>query len=378
MLFSDVIAQDEVKEYFLNAVQHGRLPHAMLLLGATGFGTLAMSTAVAQYILCSNRSGQDACGHCNHCHKVSRYIHPDVHYTYPTIGSKMTSGDFLPTWREFLKNGPYQDVQDWYRLMDDENKQGNITKHECDRIIKILGLKTYEGSHKILIVWMSEFFGEQGNRLLKILEEPPENTVFILLAENQEAILNTILSRCQLISFKPIPDQTLVTYLKQKTDLDDQAATQIAFLARGNVNTALSLVEHANEKIADLWLEWMRLSYKGYGLEISPWVERFAKLNRESQKAFMHYGLHFLREMLLYHFNPKHHVHLLDQEKEAMSKMSSLLNYAAIESMINLVEENIFHLERNINSKILLLDSSIRIHYLLRNEEASLAAMLKS
>jgi hypothetical protein len=166
--------------------------------------------------------------------------------------------------------------------------------------------------------------------------------------------------------------------LEKKTDLDHQASTQIAFLARGNVNTALSLVEHANEKIADLWLDWMRLSYKGYGLEISPWVDRFAKLNRESQKAFMHYGLHFLREMLLYHFNPKHDIHLLAQEKEAMSKMSSLLNYTAIESMINLVEENIFHLERNINSKILLLDSSIRMHYLLRNEEASLAAMLKS
>jgi DNA polymerase-3 subunit delta' len=258
MLFSEVIAQDEVKEYFINAVQHGRLPHAMLLLGSTGFGTLATSIAVAQYILCTNRSGQDACGQCNHCRKVSRYIHPDVHYTYPTIGSKMTSGDFLPNWREFLKNGPYQDVQDWYRQMDGENKQGNITKDECDRIIKVLGLKTYEGSHKILIIWMSELLGEQGNRLLKILEEPPENTVFILLAENQEAILNTILSRCQLVSFKPIPDQTLAAYLKQKTDLDYEASLQIAFLARGNVNTALSLAEHANEKIADLWLEWMR------------------------------------------------------------------------------------------------------------------------
>ena len=377
MLFRDIIGQDEIKEYLINAVQHGRLPHAMLLLGATGYGTLATGIALAQYILCSQRSEQDACGQCNHCHKVNRFIHPDVHYTYPTIGSKVTSGDLLPEWRAFLKNGPYQDVQDWYRSMDGENKQGNINKDECDRIIKVLSLKTYEGSHKILLIWMSEFLGDQGNRLLKILEEPPENTVFILLAEQQEAILNTILSRCQIIPFKPIPDRILASYIAKKTDLNEEASTQIAFLARGNVNAALSLVEHTNEKIADLWLDWMRMSYKGYGLEISPWVDRFAKLNRESQKAFMHYGLHFLREMLLYHFNPKHHIHLLAQEKEAMTKISSLLSYAAIESMINLLEENIFHLERNINSKILLLDSSIRMHYLLRNEEASLSAMLK-
>ena len=378
MLFSEVVAQGDIKKFLVNAGAQNRLPHAMLFLGATGYGTLAMANALAQYVLCTEKSDSDSCGQCNQCRKVDRFIHPDVHYTYPTIGSKVTSGDFLPAWRKFVSNGMYQDVQDWYRQLDGENKQGNITKDECDRIIKILGLKTYEGSHKILIIWMAENLGEQGNRLLKILEEPPENTIFILLAESQEAILNTILSRCQIIPFKPVPDHDLAHYLRDKTKLDGEAATQISFLDRGNVTSALALAEQANQKVADLWLEWLRLAYKGYGLEVNPWVDQFAKLNRESQKTFMHYGLHFLREMLLFHLNPEHHVHLLDKEKIAMQKMSGLLKQESIEGMIELIDENIFHIERNINSKILLLDSSIRMHYLLHNQEASLKAVLSS
>ncbi len=376
MLFNEVLAQDDIKDSLLKSVEGGRLPHAMLFLGPTGYGTLSMAVALAQYILCTNRNPGGPCGQCNHCHKAHQHIHPDIHFTYPTIGSKATSGDFLTEWRAFLKNGTYQDVQDWYRSFDGENKQGNITKAECDRILRLLGLKTYEGSHKILIIWMTELLGEMGNRLLKILEEPPDNTVFILLAESQESILNTILSRCQIIAFKPVPDQILSEYLQKRCKLDLESATQISFLARGNVNSALTLIEHANQKIADLWLDWMRLTYKGSGLEFNQWVDQFAKLNRESQKAFMSYGIHFLREMLLFNLSPKRQIQLLEKEKEAMIKMSNIVNHLAIESMIKLIEENIFHLERNINSKILMLDSSIRIHYLLRNEEASLRAML--
>lgn len=376
MLFNEVLAQDDIKESLLKSVEGGRLPHAMLFLGPTGYGTLSMAVALAQYILCTNRNHTGPCGQCNHCHKAQLYIHPDIHFTYPTIGSKTTSGDFLTEWRAFLKNGPYQDVQDWYRSFDEENKQGNITKAECDRILRLLGLKTYEGSHKILIIWMTELLGEMGNRLLKILEEPPDNTVFILLAESQENILNTILSRCQIIAFKPVSDQILSEYLQKRCDLDPESATQISFLARGNVNSALMLVEHANQKIADLWLDWMRLTYKGPGLDFNQWVDQFSKLNRESQKAFMYYGMHFLREMLLFNLSPKRQIRLLEKESQAMTKMSNLVNHLAIESMIKLIEENIFHLERNINSKILMLDSSIRIHYLLRNEKASLRAML--
>ncbi|MCB0665258.1 MAG: hypothetical protein KDC80_05515 [Saprospiraceae bacterium] len=378
MLFSQVVAQEDIKDYLRLSDRQGRLPHALLFLGPTGFGTLAMANALAQYIMCQDKTSEDACGQCNHCRKASRFIHPDIHYTYPTIGSKMTSGDSLPEWRKFLAGGPYQDVQDWYRNLDGENKQGNITKSECDRILKILGLKTYEGSHKILIIWMAEFLGAQGNRLLKILEEPPENTLFILLAESQEAILNTILSRCQIIPFKPIPDHELASFLREENQLDGDTSTQIAFLANGNVNAAKSLLVHANQKIADLWLDWLRLAYKGAGLEINTWIDQYSKLNRELQKTFMHYGLHFLREMLLFHLDASHRIHLLEKEKVALTKMSELLDYGSIEGMIELMEENIFHIERNINSRILLLDSSIRMHYLLHNQRAGLKAMLSS
>jgi len=379
MLSRDVVAQEEVKDYLLQAVDGNRLPHALLFLGMTGYGTLATAYALAQYIMCENKSGGEACNKCTHCHKARKYIHPDIHFTYPTIGSKMTSGDILPSWRSFVNNGLYQDVQAWFRVIGGESKQGNITKDECDRILKILSLKTYEGSHKILIIWMAEYLGAQGNRLLKIIEEPPENTVFVLIAERQEEVLNTILSRCQIIPFRPLPEQDIADYLVQKVDnLEEASAKQLAFLGKGNLITSLTLAEHANQKITDLWIDWMRVCYKGHGLEVNPWIDNFAKLNKEAQKAFLHFGLHFLREMLLFHISPNYAVHLQETEKSALIKMSKILNYQSIEEMINMVEENIFHLERNINSKILLLDSSIRMHYLLRNESAKLEAMLTS
>ena len=378
MLFKDVVEQNEVKDFLRKAVANNRLPHALLFLGKTGQGTLAMAMALAQFILCDHKSELDACNTCNHCHKSSKYIHPDVHFTYPTIGSKVTSGDLLPAWRRFIAQGFYQDVQDWYAALDGENKQGNITKDECDRILKILSLKTFEGSHKILIIWMAEFLGAQGNRLLKILEEPPPNTHFILIAERQEEVLNTILSRCQVISFRPVPDQAIANYLVRTSEIDQQSATQIAYLSQGNINEAKTLAQHTNEKITNLWVDWMRIAYKGYGLEISPWVDGFVKLNRESQKAFMHFGLHFLREMLLFQADEQHQIRLLSREKQALTKMAALLSHDSVYTMIELIEQNVFHLERNISSKILMLDSSIRMHYLLHNQEEQLTTMLSA
>ncbi|NND31280.1 MAG: hypothetical protein HKN76_01730 [Saprospiraceae bacterium] len=376
MLFKDVVAQDEVKDFLRKAITSRRLPHALLFLGETGKGTLSMALALAQYILCENRADIDACGVCNHCHKAGKYIHPDIHFTYPTIGSKMTSGDLLPEWRKFLGQGSYQNVQEWYAAIDGENKQGNITKSECDRILKILSLKTFEGSHKILIIWMAEFLGAQGNRLLKILEEPPENTHFILIAERQDELLNTILSRCQIISFRPVPDPAIARYLMETSVTDRNTATQIAYLSEGNIIEAMTLSQHTNEKITDLWIEWMRIAYKGYGLEVNPWVDAFSKLNRESQKAFMHFGLHFLRELLLFKVDNSHTIRLLEREKKALIKMSDIINSDTINKIIDMIEQNVFHLERNINSKILLLDNSIRIHYLLRNQKQQLSAVL--
>lgn len=375
MFFSDVVAQDELKDDLIKAIDSKRLPHALLLLGESGYGGLSLALALAQYLMCDHKKEHDSCGECNHCHKAQKYIHPDIHFTFPTIGSKVTSGEFLPSWRTFLEGGPYQHLQSWLAKLDGENKQGNINKDECDRIIKILNLKTYEGSHKILIIWMAEHLGDQGNRLLKILEEPPENTHFILIAERQEAILNTILSRCQIVNIRPLPDDAISNYLMKHQDADQDSARQAALFANGNLIEAIQIAGHTQKETIDWWLDWMRLCYKGNGLEIGPWVDKFSKLSRESQKAFMRFGLHFLREMLLQHTKPDHDVRLLEKERIALVKMSKLVEYPSILAMVKMIEENIYHVERNINGRILLMDSSIRLHYLLHNQHARLEAV---
>ncbi len=373
MDFKSTIGQDSVKDYLIEAVENDRLPHAMLFLGSSGFGPLAMALALAQYIMCEQKVGKDACGTCSNCKKSAKLIHPDIHYTYPTIGTKMTSADLLKEWRQFIDQGVYQSSQEWFNLIGGENKQGNITKDECSRILKVLSLKTFEGQYKIHILWMAEYLGKQGNRLLKIIEEPPQHTIFILVAEDQDAILNTILSRCQIISFRPIEDETIASSLLDRIQgMDPTLAHQLAFLSDGDLGRALTLVERADQLSANIWLDWLRQAYKGSGIELSLWVDKFNKMDKESQKGFMQYGLHFLREMLLAKLNDNHQIRLPDNEKLALMKLLPLVTLDHIQRMIALIDDNIFHLGRNANGRILMLDSSIQMHYLLRGADKQL------
>ena len=373
MDFKSTIGQDSVKDYLIEAVENDRLPHAMLFLGSSGFGPLAMALSLAQYIMCEQKVGKDSCGVCSNCKKSAKLIHPDIHYTYPTIGTKMTSADLLKEWRQFIEQGVYQSSQEWFNLIGGENKQGNITKDECSRILKVLSLKTFEGQYKIHILWMAEFLGKQGNRLLKIIEEPPQNTIFILVAEDQDAILNTILSRCQIISFRPIDDDTIASSLLDRIQgMDPTLANQLAFLSDGDLGRALTLVDRADQLSANIWLDWLRLAYKGSGIELSMWVDKFNKMDKESQKGFMQYGLHFLREMLLAKLNENHQIRLPDNEKLALMKLLPLVTLDHIQQMIALIDANIFHLGRNANGRILMLDSSIQMHYLLRGADKQL------
>ncbi|NND05671.1 MAG: hypothetical protein HKN87_04765 [Saprospiraceae bacterium] len=368
MDFGSVVGQDLIKDSLRDAVQRHRLPHALLFLGKTGHGTLAGALALARYIMCENRSATDACGNCSNCHKSAKLIHPDIHFTYPTLGAKMTSLDFIVQWRQFVLENTYREVQDWFAFNNAENKQGNITALECARVLKNLSLKTFEGNFKIHITWMAEYLAKQANRLLKIIEEPPQNTFFIIIAENQDRILNTIISRCQLVSFPPINDEELIRALQDGMDsLDQQWATQVGFLSSGDMAKALTLVKAPEQVQAGQWLTWMRLVYKGSGIEMKEWADAFAKMDKESQKGFIQYGLFFLREMTLSKLNPSHQVRLLEKEKAALIKLQQLIDLASIQEVIDLVEGLIFHLERNANARILMLDASIQMHYLLRN-----------
>ncbi len=363
MLFAEVIAQDSIKRYLRDAVDKDRLPHALLFLGENGYGTLAMALATAQFLMCSDRTHLDACGLCRNCHKAEKFIHPDIHFSFPTIGSKITSADLSGQWRQFLTETPFGSVQDWLSLIGGDNKQGNINKDECQRILRALSLKTYEGSYKVHLLWMAEYLGKEGNRLLKIIEEPPDQTVFILMAENQEDILNTIISRCQIVSFAALSDQEVNSYLRQNfPDADQDSLMQTTFLADGNIGKALREFGDTQNLSSKRWLEWMRLTYKGHPLSMVRWANEFGTLDRESQKVFLHYGLHFLREMLIVKSVRNRHPRILESEKTAFNKLIDLVTIETLTSMIALIDRSIFHLERNGSTKMIMLDNAIKMH----------------
>lgn len=349
-------------------VHSERLPHALLFLGPEGSGHLPMALALVRYILCSDRSSGDACGQCPNCLKTERYIHPDWHFSYPTIGTNATSEQFLTQWREALAQSPYLTVNQWLLRVGSENQQGNITKDECVQIVHKLSLKSFEGGYKILIMWMPEYLGKEGNRLLKMIEEPPDQTIFILVAENQELILNTILSRCQTIAFPPLSDEEVQRGLTTQLRLDPDRAQAVSQLANGNYSEALALSGDLESDHAVRFLDWMRQCYRGNGATLVPWVEEFARLGRENQKNFFRYGLHFLREFMAMKLTGAPMARLRPAELETAKRLASVLSYEQIEPIAGLFNDCIFYIERNANQKVVLLDSSIRLHRYMKQD----------
>lgn len=372
MLFSEVIGQSEIKALLVQMTQSGRLPHATLFLGPQGCGKLALALALAQYLLCENPTGVDACGSCRHCIKSSKLIHPDLHFSYPTIGTNVKSETFLPQWRSAMESNPYLDINQWLRSIDAENKQGNINKEECVNIIRKLSLKTFEAKRKILIMWLPEYLGKEGNRLLKIIEEPPPLTNFILVAENPELILNTILSRCQLIKVNPLSDEAIVAGIQEKTNVERENAQAIAHLANGNFNEAIQLATHGSNDNAKLFLDWMRRCYKGNGPEMVEWVEKFAGIGRENQKHFLRYALHFLREYMILKMTGNQQVRLRNEELTTAINLAKVIEMDQIELIVNLLNDGSYFVERNANPKILFLDISINIHKILKRKSITL------
>ncbi|MFT4758538.1 MAG: DNA polymerase-3 subunit delta' [Paraglaciecola sp.] len=346
-----------------------RIPHALLFLGPEGCGKLALAMAFSQYILCQNKVDGDACGQCASCGKASKYIHPDVHYSFPTVGSKVTSDVFLPEWRKAMKENPYLDINHWLQSIGAENKQGNITKDECTNIVKKLSLKTFESSKKFLIMWLPEYLGNEGNRLLKLIEEPPEDTHFILVAEKQELILNTILSRCQLVKINQLQDEEIVEGLVKLAEVAVEKAQSIAPLSDGNLNEALKMSESMDNDNANLFLDWLRKCYIGNGVDLFKWVEVFAKLGRENQKQFLKYGLHFMREyMALKMTGDDKNAHLQGKELSTAQNLTKVIEFDQIEKIVKLFTDCAYFVERNANPKVLFLDTSIQLNQILKRK----------
>ncbi|MCB0620034.1 MAG: hypothetical protein KDC41_15260 [Saprospiraceae bacterium] len=364
MQFAEVVGQRSVVDSLLRMVSSERIPHALLFLGPEGCGKLTLALALARYLLCERPSAGDCCNECSACLKTGKWIHPDLHFSIPTVGPKATSEAFLIHWRQALAENPYQNVNQWLQRIGAENKQGNITKEECVNIVRKLSLKTVEGRYKILIMWLPEYLGKEGNRLLKLIEEPPADTFFFLVAERQELILNTILSRCQLVHVQPLPDELVAEAVQAYRPLSAAQAQTVAYLADGNLNEARNLVDQAESDQSDRFLDWLRKCYVGKAPALMEWVESFAAVGRENQKHLLRYGLHFLRELVLLKATGREEVRLRPAERETATRLQALVELDQLERIINLLSDCAYHVERNAHPKVLFLDASIRIHHI--------------
>lgn len=352
--------------------QSDRIPHAQLLLGPTGSAKLALAIAFAQYLLCSNRSETDSCGQCVNCKRSEKFIHPDLHFSFPVVGSKMTSNHYLEEWRHSLSEHPYLDVNTWLQSIGAENKQGNINKDECLSIIKKISLKSFESNYKILILWLPEYLQKEGNRLLKLIEEPPENTIFLLVAEDSEQILNTILSRCQIVKVNAFTDEEVNTVLLGR-GVPEAKARSAAQIANGNLSEAIDLAKDQENSNAALFIDWLRKCYKGERVPLVKWTDRFAKYGRENQKYFLQYGLHFMREYMVLKLTGAAQVRLQADELATAKNLSKVIEFDQIEAITSLFNDCAYYVERNANPKILFLDASIQLHSILRPEKMARA-----
>jgi DNA polymerase-3 subunit delta' len=380
MKFSEVVGQQNVCAKLASMAASGKIPHALMFLGPEGNGNLAIALATAQYIQCENRTENDSCGVCSSCVKNQKFIHPDLHFTFPVIKpeskkSPPVSADYIVEWRSALQQNAYMSYNGWMQTIGAENKQGNITAEECRQIIHQLSLKTYESGYKIQIVWLAEFLALTGNILLKSLEEPPPNTIFILLAENSELILSTILSRVQLIKISQIDDEEIKLALQKRFEMDDAAAKRIARIADGNFSAALGMAdgeEDANDKTLRNWLLYcFNLKQKpssDNSKNLLDWIEEFSKTGRENQKIFLKYALFFLRECAM--ISLLGNSEKLDGEELSFAtKFSKILQTEQLETLSKIFNRMYYHIERNANPKILFMSNSFKIASVFKNEE---------
>jgi len=373
MLFRDVIGQKPVIQNLIRSVQEGRISHAQMLFGPEGAGKLPLALAYSRYILCTSRTAEDACGHCVSCQKKSTLIHPDLNYVIPVFREKttekVTSEKFLPLWRSFVQNNPYFSYNQWMKALDSENKQGMIFVEESAEILRKLSLKPYESDWKVMIIWLPErMHPAAANKLLKILEEPPDQTLFLLISENTQTILPTILSRVQMIRVPRLPDSDIEKALTEKYAVDQTRARRVALQAGGNFARALSLLSlSAEDQQFDRFVTLMRLVWKKNISEILGWVDELASVGREEQKEFLQYALTLVRENLLLNLKLPFAHRLTEPELEFSRKFSAFIHPDNIEQIHDAFSKAQTHIEANAYDKLVLFDLALSLSEIIRS-----------
>lgn len=365
MYFKDILGNNSVKEQLISTVKNNRVSHAQLFLGPEGSGSLALAVAYAQYINCENKLNNDSCGECSSCRKYSKLIHPDLHFSYPFFPKEKndTAKNYIDKWRTALLGNPYLGISNWRECLDTGNKQANINIAEAHDIIKKLSLKPFEAEYKVLIMWLPEYLDIQGNALLKLIEEPPAKTLFLLVAENQNKIINTIISRTQIVKINKLKHDEIQGFLTKEKKLSQSKAIEIALIADGNMQDALNLIDQTeeSESFQNLVL-WLRYIVTDNGLELITFSEEtFSKMGRENQKSFLLYAISMMRQIILFQQGLKNLIFLQKEELTFVEKFSELFNFEQLKETISLFEKTHYGIERNGNPKILFLDLSLQL-----------------
>lgn len=372
--FKDIIGQEATQKRLIQEVQEGRIPHAQLFCGPVGVGKLPLALAYARYICCPHHTETDACGTCPSCVKWDKLVHPDVHFVFPIVnkakgGKASVCNDFLPQWRQQLLASPYFYFNHWLDSMGAENKQAQIFAQESDEIIRKLNLKSSEGGYKVTIVWQPEKMNPTcANKLLKLLEEPPEKTVFLLVSEAPEMILSTILSRTQRFNIPKIEETEVAVALQTKYGVQPKDSETIAHLANGNFIKALETIHlnEENELFFNLFVSLMRLSYQRKIREMKQWSEQLAGIGRERQKNFLEYCQRMIRENFIYNLHRREMNYMTLPEQNFATRFAPFINERNVMGIMDELSEAQIHIEQNVNARMIFFDFSLKMIVLLK------------
>lgn len=372
MFFRDIIGQEEIKKQLIKNVQENKIAHAQLFCGGEGVGKLPLAIAYARYISCQHPSDEDACGTCPNCIKFNNLAHPDLHFIFPVVKKKSNkdtvSDDYIAEWRELIARSPYFNLPMWLEEMGAENQQAQIYVKESSEIIRKLSLKSSQGGYKIIIIWLPEKMNlECSNKLLKLLEEPAEQTVFLLVSEEPDMLLTTIQSRTQRINVKAIDEKDLQEALVNQHGIQEQDAIHIAHRSEGNYLKAIESISlnEENKIFFELFVALMRLSYQRKIKEMRSWSEKVASMGRERQKHFLGYCQRMIRENFIYNFHNSS-ITYLDNEEEAFStRFAPFINERNVMEIMNELSEAQRHIEQNVNARMVFFDFSLKMIVLL-------------
>lgn len=374
MLFNEIVGQNETKQLLLRSVQQNHLAHALLFDGPPGSANLALALALAQYVNCEEKQTDDACGRCPSCVKTHKFVHPDLHMVFPVANTAKgkTSEAYMADWRKFLLNSPYRTLPHWLETVGADNKQGNISVEEARNILQKLSLKAYEGAYKIMLIWLPELMnGASANALLKVLEEPPAQTLFLLVTNQPDKLLITILSRTQRIAVRAFTDEEVATHLRQHLNLDETTARRNAYLADGNLSEALRLsaLDTGQKTGSDYhtWFaNWMRTCYRQDLTNLVKQADQFDGFSKEKQKGLLEYSIRLYRDLFLWQQGVETLLRLPDDELDFVKNFAKILTIQHIERIVKDLSESLYHLERNARAKMIMLDMSLTFSRLIR------------